>query len=179
MRIISGSLGGRILHPPKGLPVRPTTDFAKTALFNLLNSRINLEECDVLDLCCGTGSISFECASRGARKIQSVDAHAACVKYVNETASLLGISNIQALKSDIFSFLEKEKALFQFIFADPPYEAAWIEDINPAILRQNKLSVGGILIIEHGSKTDLADQFGFLEKRKYGNVNFSIFKHHA
>jgi 16S rRNA (guanine966-N2)-methyltransferase len=178
MRIISGTLGGRVLHPPKGLPVRPTTDFAKTALFNILASRLDLEESSVLDLCCGTGSISFECASRGAKKITAVDAHFNCAKFVNDTAKTMGMSNLQAFKADIFKFIEKETYVYDLIFVDPPYEAAWISQISDAIFQHKILSLNGILIVEHGSKTDFSSNKGFVEKRKYGNVNFSIFKHH-
>ena len=178
MRIISGTLGGRVLHPPKGLPVRPTTDFAKTALFNILGSRLNIEESSVLDLCCGTGSISFECASRGAKKITAVDAHFNCVKFVNDTAKAMGMVNLQAFKSDIFKFIEKETYVYNLIFVDPPYDMEWIKDISNAVFQHNLLSSNGILIVEHGSKTDLSANKGFIEKRKYGNVNFSIFKHH-
>ena len=178
MRIISGSLGGRVLHPPKGLPVRPTTDFAKTALFNILASRLDLEESSVLDLCCGTGSISFECASRGAKKITAVDAHFNCAKFVNDTAKAMGMVNLQAFKADIFKFIEKETHVYDLIFADPPYEAPWITQISDTVFQHKILSLNGILIVEHGSKTDLSTNKDFVEKRKYGNVNFSIFKHH-
>src|ERR1700749_461311 len=148
MRIISGTFGGRVLHPPKGLPVRPTTDFAKTALFNILSSRLDLEEATVLDLCCGTGSISFECASRGAKKITAVDAHFNCAKFVNDTAKTMGMSNLQAFKSDIFKFVEKETQVYDLIFADPQYEMEWIKDISNAIFQYKLLSLNGILIIE-------------------------------
>jgi 16S rRNA (guanine966-N2)-methyltransferase len=178
MRIISGTLGGRVLHPPKGLPVRPTTDFAKTALFNILASRLDLEESGVLDLCCGTGSISFECASRGAKKITAVDSHFNCTKFVNDTAKAMGMANLQAFKADIFKFIEKETHIYDLIFVDPPYEALWISQISDAVFQYKILSLNGILIVEHGSKTDLSVNKGFVEKRKYGNVNFSIFKHH-
>jgi len=178
MRIISGTLGGRVLYPPKGLPVRPTTDFAKTALFNILASRLDLEESSVLDLCCGTGSISFECASRGAKKITAVDAHFNCAKFVNDTAKIMGMVNLQAFKADIFKFIEKETYVYDLIFVDPPYEATWITQISDTVFQHKILSLNGILIVEHGSKTDLSTSKGFVEKRKYGNVNFSIFKHH-
>ena len=178
MRIISGTLGGRILHPPKNLPVRPTTDMAKTGLFNILSNRLDFEETTVLDLCCGTGNISFECASRGAKKITAVDLHGNCVKFVNETAKAMNLSSLLAFKADIFKFIEKENQVYDFIFVDPPYEADWIEKISEHIFLYHILSPQGILIIEHGAKTKLATSKNFVETRKYGNVNFSIFKHH-
>ena len=178
MRIISGTLGGRVLYPPRNLPVRPTTDFAKTALFNILTNRIDIEEANVLDLCCGTGSISFECASRGAKNVTAIDTHANCVKFVSDTAKLMGTPNLKVFKADIFKFIENEKNTFDFIFADPPYEATWIEQISPAVFQYNLLATNGMLIIEHGSKTNLSALSNFIEKRTYGNVNFSIFKAH-
>ncbi len=178
MRIIGGEFGGRILHPPKNLPVRPTTDMAKTGLFNILTSRLNFEETTVLDLCCGTGNISFECASRGAKKITAVDLHGKCVKFVNETAKAMNMPALLAFKADIFKFIESGNQVYDFIFADPPYEAEWIEEISQAVFLHKILSPKGILVIEHSAKTKLANQKNFVETRKYGNVNFSIFRHH-
>ena len=178
MRIIGGAMGGRVLHPPRNLPVRPTTDFAKTALFNILASRIDMEQCNVLDLCCGTGSISFECASRGAKNVTAVDVHVNCVKFVNDTAKLMGMQNLKAFKGDSFKFIESAKAPFDFIFADPPYDVGWIEEISTFVFRHNILSPQGILVVEHGGKTNLSSARNFNEKRSYGNVNFSIFKAH-
>ena len=178
MRIISGTLGGRVLHPPRNLPVRPTTDFAKTALFNILTNRIDMESANVLDLCCGTGSISFECASRGVKNITAIDIHANCVKFVSDTAKLMDMANLKTFKVDIFKFIESERNTFDFIFADPPYEATWIEQISPAVFQHKLLAANGILIIEHGPKTNLSASPDFIEKRTYGNVNFSIFKPH-
>ncbi|MBS1646121.1 MAG: 16S rRNA (guanine(966)-N(2))-methyltransferase RsmD [Bacteroidetes bacterium] len=178
MRIISGTLGGRFINPPQGLPVRPTTDLAKTALFNMLASRMDLMGAQVLDLCCGTGNISIECASRGAEKVTAVDAHFNCVKFVNSTAQSLNIKGVQAFKSDVFKFIETQNSFYDFIFADPPYDVSWIAQISEAIFKQNILAPKGILIIEHGSKTQLAGLKNFVEQRSYGNVNFSIFRHH-
>ncbi len=178
MRIISGTLGGRVLHPPRNLPVRPTTDFAKTALFNILTNRIDIESANVLDLCCGTGSISLECASRGAKNVTAIDTHGNCVKFVSDTAKLMGLPNLKTFKADIFKFIESERNSFDFIFADPPYEATWIEQISPAVFQHKLLAANGILIIEHGPKTNLSALPNFIEKRTYGNVNFSIFKPH-
>jgi 16S rRNA (guanine(966)-N(2))-methyltransferase RsmD len=175
VRIISGKYRGKTLHPPKNLPTRPTTDFAKTGLFNLLASRLDFEGLKVLDLCCGTGNITFEFASRGAEHITSVDQHAACVKFVSDTARELKFDNIKTWKVDIFKFIEKTPEKFDLIFVDPPYEAPWIEEVGQEIFAKAILNEGGLLIIEHGSKTDLSAQPHFEEVRTYGNVNFSIF----
>src|SRR3990172_1832402 len=121
LRIISGLHKGRKLYPPAFLPVRPTTDFSKTALFNILANHFDFEKIGVLDLFTGTGSISFEFASRGCTSITSVDADQGCVKYVRETAAILNFPFIQAVKSDVFRFIESCTGRFDVIFAGPPY----------------------------------------------------------
>jgi 16S rRNA (guanine966-N2)-methyltransferase len=176
VRIISGKYRGKTLHPPKSLPTRPTTDFAKTGLFNILNSRVNIEELRVLDLCCGTGSITFEFASRGARHITAVDEHAACLKYISDVAKELKMDNIKTWKVDLFKFIAKTPEKFDLIFVDPPYDAPWIEQVSAKVFEKGILNEGGLLIIEHGSQTDLSQQPRFEEVRTYGNVNFSIFR---
>ncbi len=176
MRIISGTYKGKVLHPPKNLPTRPTTDFAKTGLFNILNNMIDYEATSVLDLCAGTGNISFEFASRGAKHITSVDNHAACLKYISDTAKELKFANFKTWKIDIFRFIDKTEEKFDLIFADPPYAATWIEQIAEKVFEKNLLNEGGMLIIEHGSKTKLAEQKHYSETRNYGNVNFSMFR---
>lgn len=175
MRIISGKYRGKTLHPPKNLPTRPTTDFAKTGLFNLLANRVSFEGLTVLDLCSGTGNITFEFASRGAKHITAVDQHAACLKFISETCKELKFDGIKTWKVDLFKFIEKTPEKFDLIFVDPPYEVPWIEQISEKIFERNLLNAGGLLVVEHGSKTDLSAQKHFTEMRNYGNVNFSIF----
>ena len=176
MRIISGIHKGKTLNPPKGLPTRPTTDFAKSGLFNILNNKIDYESTRVLDLCCGTGNISFEFASRGVTNITCVDMHAACLKFISETAKALDFSGFTTFKADMFKFINKNEEVFDLIFVDPPYAEERISDISDMVFNKKMLADGGLLIIEHGSKTDLSAKKGFIEKRNYGNVNFSIFK---
>ena len=175
MRIISGIHKGRTLNPPKGLPTRPTTDFAKTGLFNILNNRLDYENTHVLDLCCGTGNISFEFASRGSTNITCVDSHPACLKFIGETAKSLNLSGITTFKADMFKFLENTEEKFDLIFADPPYAEENLERISDLIFNRSLLNENGILIIEHGGKIDLSAKVHFSEKRNYGNVNFSFF----
>lgn len=121
MRIIGGDKKGLIISPPKGLPVRPTTDRAKESLFNILENRITINNIHVLDLFAGTGNISFEFASRGAQKVESVDADFGCANFIKQKAKELGLTQINAIKKDVFSFLKNQQTPFQLIFADPPY----------------------------------------------------------
>src|SRR5690606_5851858 len=124
MRIIGGSRAGLRLHPPAALPVRPTTDMAKEALFNVLQHRMDFTQIRALDLFSGTGSIAFELASRGAASVTAVDIHFKCVQYINATAKQLELTTIKAIKSDVLKFIPACKEEFDFIFIDPPYELA-------------------------------------------------------
>ncbi len=177
MRIISGNYKGRIITAPKNLPVRPTTDMCKEALFNILNNRYNLNELQILDLFAGTGNISYEFASRGAKSIIAVDGNTHCVNFIKKTTAAFDF-NISVIKSDVFVFLSKCKTNFDIIFADPPYELAQIDFekiINQTI--ENKLLIeSGILIIEHSKHTKLTEHPNFFEERKYGGSIFSFFK---
>ncbi len=173
MRIIGGRYKGKPINPPKGLLLRPTTDFAKEALFNILNNRMHLEGLEVLDLFCGTGNISFEFASRGSL-VSAVDANYRCCAFVRDTAGTLQLG-ISTFKSDVFAFLKNNRSRFDLIFADPPYDLENITEIHALVFAAGMLKPGGLLIIEHGAKTKLDTLEGFAETRKYGNVNFSFF----
>lgn len=176
MRIISGTHKGRRIVAPKNLPVRPTTDFAKEALFNLLQNQIEIEGAKVLDLCTGTGNISFEFASRGAASITSVDAHAGCLKFIKQQATVFHLTTIHPYKADLFQYLKKAKQPFNIIFADPPYEMQGIEELPELIHSKNLLEKNGLFIVEHSKKLKFEGQKGFLFSRKYGNVNFTFFE---
>ncbi len=176
MRIISGLNKGKRLTAPKKLPVRPTTDMAKEALFNILNNRYYFNEISVLDLFAGTGNISYEFASRGTREIIAVDNDYGCVKFITSTSQILDMS-ITALKNDVFNYLEKSKVKANIIFADPPYDMA-LEDFEniPTLVFENDLLLeNGALIVEHASQMDLSHIANFTEKRKYGGSVFSFF----
>lgn len=175
MRIIGGTYKGKQIIAPKNLPVRPTTDFAKEGLFNILNHKIDFEDLTVLDLFCGTGNISLEFASRGAKKIYSVDKHTPCLYFLKDTAKSLKMNTIFTDRADVFKYLEKSITTFDLIFADPPYELENIEIIHELVFKNNLLNPDGILIIEHGQKTDLSSKAHYIETRKYGNVHFSFF----
>lgn len=174
MRIIGGVHRGKVLKLPKDLPVRPTTDFAKEALFNILNNKLDFNEIHVLDLFSGTGHISLEFASRGAGQVVAVDMHFKCVKFLSSMAAQLKLP-INAVKSDVFDFLQKSGNTYDLIFADPPYALENIPDIHQFVMTKKLLKTEGTLIIEHGSKTDLSNLAGFEQMRKYGNVHFSFF----
>lgn len=161
--------------PPKNLPVRPTTDFAKEGLFNILNNKVDFEDITVLDLFCGTGNISLEFASRGAKKIVSIDSHSPCLNYIRDTSKQLGFKNIFLERADVFSFLSKSHNQYDLIFADPPYELPNIEKIYDLVFEKKCLTKNAFLIIEHGPKTDLSNKQYFIECRNYGNVHFSFF----
>lgn len=176
MRIIGGIHKGKQLLAPKNLPVRPTTDFAKEGLFNILNNKIDFDELTVLDLFCGIGNISLEFASRGAKKIYSIDKHSPCINFVKDTAKSLKLNNIFTERADVFKYLEKCTSTFDVIFADPPYELDNIAGIHDLVFDNNLLNENGLLIIEHGVRTDLSIKKNYMETRKYGNVNFSFFQ---
>ena len=176
MRIIGGSLRGLRLNPPTNLPVRPTTDLAKEALFNILQNRIAFEDIKVLDLFSGTGNISLEFASRGAEQIVSVDRSIQCVHYLQDMARQHGLSTIKVYKDDVFKYLQHETDQFDLVFADPPYDLNRIPDLPKIIFEKNMLLPGGLLIVEHQSMQNLSNHPAFVEQRKYGHSSFSFFK---
>ncbi len=175
MRIISGKLKGRKINPPKSIKVRPTTDFAKESLFNILENKINFETIKVLDLFAGTGNISFEFASRGTKDITCIDKSYHSVKYINQMSTDFVIP-VKAFKSNVFKFLLSHKEKYDVIFADPPYNLKTIVNIPELIFNGFFLKKNGLLIIEHGFENDLSDHKNFIDKRTYSRVNFSFFK---
>ena len=177
MRIVSGKHRGRRISAPKKLPVRPTTDMAKEALFNILNNRFYFDELKVLDLFAGTGNISYEFASRGTTAITAVDANAGCVAFIGNTAREMAM-DITPIKSDVFNYLKKVVTKSDIIFADPPYGIS-IEEfaLIPALVFENGLlHPEGLLIIEHSDQMDLSPFPYFNNKRKYGRSVFSFFE---
>lgn len=174
MRIIGGKIGGIRLNPPSNLPVRPTTDIAKEALFNILQYQIDWEEASCLDLFCGTGNISFELASRGAPEVDAVDIHSKCLFYVKDIAKQYEL-NIKTRKADVFKFVSACKNSYDFIFADPPYDVAQLPQLPQMILDNGLLKEGGILVVEHPSTRKLVEHPLFVETRKYGYSSFSFY----
>lgn len=176
MRIISGKFKGKIITAPNSLPVRPTTDFAKTGLFNILANYFDFEEISVLDLFCGTGNISYEFFSRGCNELICVDENVHCVKFVKDTFEKLQLTKAKVIRSDVFRFLESCSSTFDIIFADPPYELTTTDKIPEIVFKKKLLKKNGWLIIEHQSKRKLESTVQPDEVRKYGNCAFSIFK---
>lgn len=176
MRIISGTHKGRRIVAPKNLPVRPTTDLAKEGLFNILANQFDTQDIKILDLFAGTGNITYEFVSRGCKEITSVDINYKCVQFIKRTITLLGFQNINIIKKDVFKYLAGCKDSFGIIFADPPYDLADVELVAELVFKNQLLDKEGWLIIEHKKEIDFSKHKCFLRQRKYGNVNFSIFK---
>ncbi len=177
MRIISGKLKGRRLIAPKNLLVRPTTGFAKEALFNLLDNDYYFNAISVIDLFSGTGNISYEFASRNTKNITAVDINYNCIKYIYDTSKNLNL-NINICKSDVYKFLEKTKLQADIIFADPPYGfnvEKFLKIIDLVII--NKILIkNGTLIIEHSKHLDLSNHQNFIKSKRYSSNIFSFFK---
>ncbi|WP_438961911.1 16S rRNA (guanine(966)-N(2))-methyltransferase RsmD [Nonlabens sp.] len=177
MRIISGIHKGRRIQAPKNLPVRPTTDMSKEALFNILRHRTHIPGSRVLELFAGSGNMSYEFGSRGAASILAVDQHKACLDFIKKTASSLELP-IDTNKADVFSFLEKHKGNYDLIFADPPYglDEAQFHTIATMVQEQELLAPGGIFIMEHSKHTDLSSHSWLESSRRYGGTVFSFFE---
>lgn len=175
MRIVSGSLKSRRIQAPTHLPVRPTTDFAKESLFNILNNRIDFENVCVLDLFAGIGSISFEFASRGAVSILAIDQNPECVKFIQTTSNQLNIQNIATLCTDVFAYLTRTQQCFDLVFADPPYDLPNLSSLPDLVFQNNLLNADGYFVLEHSNRYDFSDYPHFCEVRKYGKVHFSFF----
>lgn len=176
MRIIAGSHKGRRLNIPKNLPVRPTTDRAREALFSILNHQYDFTECSVLDLYAGTGSISYEFCSRGANQVTAVDKHGSCVRFINQTAKELTLS-VEAHRSESIRFLESCHGPYDIIFADPPYAEAMdvLKNLLSIISSRKLLTSEGVFIMEHGETMDFSKEPHFVEQRKYGGCVFAFF----
>jgi 16S rRNA (guanine966-N2)-methyltransferase len=177
MRIISGKFKGRRVNAPKNLPVRPTTDMAKEALFNILQNGYYFENLKVLDLFSGTGNISFEFASRGVEDIIAIDAHFGCIKFINQINKDFDFS-IQTFKSDVFRFLNKTTTKRDIIFADPPYNLSQddFSTIATTTFKRELLNAEGVLIIEHSKQTVLENHPNFSYQKRYGGNVFSFFE---
>lgn len=176
MRIISGIYGGRRISPPKTLPVRPTTDIAREALFNILQNRVDFENIRVLDLFSGTGSVSYEFASRGVEDQVAIELNHRCESYIRETAKEFGIEGLKIYRADVFKIKKERIGTFDLIFADPPYDLKRLADLPDVIFEKELLNDEGILILEHPGEYSFSKDERFVELRNYGKVNFSFFQ---
>jgi 16S rRNA (guanine(966)-N(2))-methyltransferase RsmD len=175
VRIISGKYKGNKFNPPKNFPSRPTTDFAKEALFNIIENEWDLEGVAVLDLFAGTGNISLEFLSRGAKTVLSVDHHFVSYKFMKQTKNAMNIDNWLILKNDVFSFVPKIDKEYDIIFADPPFGLERILELPDLIFDAKIINSNSTIIIEHGKETDFSKQTNFDSTRNYGGVHFSFF----
>ena len=164
------------MSPPKNITARPTTDFAKESLFNLLNNRMDFEGIDMLDLFAGTGGIGIECVSRGAREVTAVELAHVQQNWIISCCKQLGIRNLSVIRGDVFKFLSACRTKYDLIFADPPYALEQLPALPDLILDRQILKENGWLVIEHGKDTDFTTHPNHMETRTYGSVHFSFFQ---
>jgi 16S rRNA (guanine(966)-N(2))-methyltransferase RsmD len=176
VRIVGGTYGGRIIAVSKGFDSRPTTDFAKEALFNILDNHFNMKDLRVLDLFSGTGSISFEFASRGCTEIDLVDINSRSIRFISKVTSDMGMKGIHTVRMDVFRFISICKKQYHVIFADPPYDLKNIQDIPGMIFSHQILESGGWFVLEHGKSNCFINEPHFFQERNYGSVHFSFFR---
>ncbi|MBR1809999.1 MAG: RsmD family RNA methyltransferase [Paludibacteraceae bacterium] len=176
MRIISGKYRGRHLNPPKNISARPTTDFAKESLFNLLQNRMDFEGVDMLDLFAGTGGIGLEFISRGAREVIAVELAHVQQNFIISTCKQLGVNNLRVLRGDVFKYINSCSLQFGFIYADPPYALPELPTLPELIFGKELLKAGGWFVLEHSDNNDFSSHPRFVETRQYGSVNFSFFQ---
>jgi 16S rRNA (guanine(966)-N(2))-methyltransferase RsmD len=176
MRIISGKFKGRRISAPSNITARPTTDFAKEGLFNLLNNRIDFEGIDVLDLFAGTGGISIEFVSRECSSVISVEQNDRHCNFIRKVCTELKINNLSLVKTDVFKFLNSCHSKFDMIFADPPYQLEQLNDIPDLIFQHQLLKSEGLFVLEHSAASNFELHPHFTFHRNYGNVNFSFFE---
>lgn len=179
MRIISGRLKGRTLRIDAKLPVRPSTDFARTGLFNILNNRFYWEDIKFLDLFAGTGSIGLEAYSRGCDQVMMIDKEGKCIQYIEEHLKRFGVQGIRVHKSDVKFFCNQLPGSFDVVFADPPYDSEFLAEIPDWIFNSQMLNPNGLFVLEHPERMDFSEHPYFEETRKYGSVRFSFFSNEA
>ena len=175
MRIVSGTYRSKRIPVPAHFKARPTTDYAKESLFNIIANYFDFEKLTVLDLFAGTGSISLEFASRGAPSIELVEIEKKYTDFIQKTINRLGMEKVRVIRSDALHFIRNPVTRYDIIFADPPYGMKGIENLPAEIFDNELLNKNGWLILEHGQQYDFKDHPCFFDKRRYGSVHFSIF----
>ena len=176
MRIIGGRYRGRRIEPPSNFRARPTTDFAREGLFNVLNNRIDFETATVLDLFSGTGSIGYEFASRGAATIHLVERDPRHIAGIRKIIKDLGLENIRPIHIDVRAYLQTCSIQYDIVFADPPYDLAWLDELPDLVIQSGVIKEDGFFILEHPRGLNFSGHESFFEHRSYGGVNFSFFK---
>ena len=176
MRIIGGRLRGKTIVPPQGYKARPTTDFAKEGLFNILNNEYEMEGLKVLDLFGGTGAISYEFASRGASMVYCVEMLPLHSNFIKSQAAKFAMNNLTVVRHNVFDFLEICREKFDIIFADPPYALEGLETIPDKVFSKDILHPWAYFILEYPDEFDFSSHPKFLKEKKYGNVHFSFFE---
>ena len=175
MRIVGGKYRGRVFSPGKSFKARPTTDMAKESLFNVLQNSVDFEEIRALDLFSGTGSISYEFASRGCTDVTAVEINPAHLQFIKEVIEKLGEKNIRLVKSNVFVFAKRINEQFDLIFADPPYDHPKFAEVADLVFKNNLLNPGGLFILEHSGQFDYSHHPNFKDLRQYGSVHFTMF----
>ena len=175
MRIITGIYKGRHFDIPRTFKARPTTDFAKENIFNVLTGYIDFEGATALDLFSGTGSISLELLSRGCKQVVSVELDRDHHRFIQECLKKLNTDKCVPIRGDVFRFLKSCKQQYDFIFADPPYALKELPQIPDIIFERQLLKEDGLFVFEHGKDYDFSNHPHFLEHRSYGSVNFTLF----
>lgn len=176
MRIITGIYKGRHFDVPRSFKARPTTDFAKENIFNVLNGYLDFEDATALDLFAGTGSISLELLSRGCRMVTGVEADRNHHAFICQCIKKLDTDKGIMIRGDVFRFIKSCKQKYDFIFADPPYALPNLAELPALVLGNGLLADNGIFVLEHGKANSFSDNARFVEHRAYGSVNFSIFR---
>ncbi len=179
MRIIRGKYGRRRFDVPKNITARPTTDFARENIFNVLENLVDFDGAVALDLFSGTGAISFEMLSRGCKSVTSIEKAATQHEFIRKVSRLLGADNHRIIRGDVFKFLESAKrsvTKYDIIFADPPYDLENFDEVAEKVLESGILAPGGVFVLEHNAKHDYSHEPSFFDHRSYGSVNFSLFR---
>ena len=176
MRVITGIYKGRHFEVPRTFKARPTTDFAKENIFNVLNGYMDLEDASALDLFAGTGSITLEMLSRGCADVTSVEMDRDHASFIRQCLQKLGDEDCSLIRGDVFRFLKSCKRKYDLIFADPPYALPELPQLPDLIFKHDMLSADGVFVFEHGKHNDFSSHPCFVEHRSYGSVNFSIFR---
>jgi 16S rRNA (guanine966-N2)-methyltransferase len=176
LRIIGGKYKGRRIYPPSNFKARPTTDFAREGLFNILNNRVEFEKISVLDLFSGTGSISYEFASRGATSVHLVEKDLKHISGIRRIIKDLDLRNVKPIHLDVMTFLKTCSVKYDIVFADPPYELSWLKELPDLVTGAGIIKDDGFFVLEHPKGINFNSHKLFFEHRNYGGVNFSFFK---